>query len=224
MPSTVTGLSLSLDLVETNSQIERKIMKAIYEDFAKLIAKSSTSLTEQVRLVVRLTFYEQKEFDSLSGQGKLAKALGIADGATAAEWLVDRIVNGIKVNVTEQPVSGGTVSAKIEIISTIDPDQLVQEPQAIVTTKKGQELPWLDWLINEGRQEFIIGYKIYYAPIPQPRSRSGGAIMVEDEDSNWGVPDEFAGTPNDNLITRALYEAQQKIDGIVKAEMQKVFK
>lgn len=223
MARAFSGLRITADLVESDFQIERLIMKAFYEEFAKKVKFTGNGLTSQAQIAIRLALYEQPEYQSLASQGKLAKALGLPDGANSIEYVVDMIANSVKVDVDRPQLRRNSIVTGLTIAVTIDPDQLIEQPEAQVETRKGESLPWLRWLLKEGDLEFITGYKIYYAPIPKPRSRSGGAIMVEDEKSNWGVPPEFAGTDGDNFITRALVSAKEKVDKFVEIEMRKAF-
>lgn len=67
-------------------------------------------------------------------------------------------------------------------------------------------IPWLDWLLTKGNAGIVVGYKIDLAAGKHPFSRSGDAIMVKAEGVNYNVPDEFAGTLDDNFVSRALEE------------------
>lgn len=63
-------------------------------------------------------------------------------------------------------------------------------------------IPWLHWLLIAGTEARIDGYHISFGNYNTNNSRSGKAIMKINY--SWVTPPEFAGTINDNFITRAL--------------------
>ena len=78
---------------------------------------------------------------------------------------------------------------------------------AIQRTKKGQNLEWLDWLLIQGDKIIIKEYEI-----SSGEGRAGRFVMKKTVTGKWGVPSTFAGTPNNNWITRAIQSASTIID------------
>ena len=74
-----------------------------------------------------------------------------------------------------------------------------------VTTAKGADLHWLSWLLERGQGVIVVGYN--YTPDTAPRGRSGGGTMGRG--TAWRVPPQYAGTVNDNFVTRA-FDGREK--------------
>lgn len=82
---------------------------------------------------------------------------------------------------------------------------------------RGYSLPWLEWLLLEGNRTIIPTQSVVIGP--NPRSRTGMAIMREST-QGWNVPSEFAGTINDNWITRAIDDAAQDVNNLLNRALR----
>jgi hypothetical protein len=80
-------------------------------------------------------------------------------------------------------------------------------------------LPWLEWLLLYGGKIIVRDYRVKMGS--NNRSRTGMAVMVESSGSNWRVPTEFAGTSNNNWVTRAINKIDNKILDILETELEK---
>lgn len=219
-----TAFKLSIELVETASQIEELILKSLFPDLNIKVGPLEISIENQIKFLLTNALYSQPECQSLASQGKLAKDLGLEDGYGSISTVIEQVVSKVKVNIKGFGLSKSKAFTTFDVRLEVDLEELINDSDAKVETKKGQILPWLEWLLMEGPKRFVEGYKVYYASIPKPRSRSGGAIMVKDESSSWGVPPEFAGTENDNFITRAIASVQKQLKYVIEAETKKAFK
>lgn len=92
-------------------------------------------------------------------------------------------------------------------IQPTDFQNLLSQDFAKVITNKGQELPWLQWLLLEGDSVIITSYRVQYGPFET--SRSGGAIMVQK--GLFKVDPAFSGDAENNFITRALKKYEERI-------------
>lgn len=52
------------------------------------------------------------------------------------------------------------------------------------------------------------------------KGRAGNVVMRKNVKGKWGVPPQFAGTPNNNWITRAI----QSISGIIDRTLVEALK
>ena len=101
------------------------------------------------------------------------------------------------------------VTANQIIVAANDEDALKQFKQY-----KGTDLNWLEWLLLFGNKTIIRDYVVEFGD--NPRSRTGRAVMKGVKSGKWGVPPEFAGTKNNNWITRAIESADSEINSILK--------
>jgi hypothetical protein len=78
-----------------------------------------------------------------------------------------------------------------------------------VITEKGADLHWLEWLLTAGDIIVVVGYQYN----PKASGRSGGGVMSKG--TFFRVPPQFAGTMEDNFITRAFANREKEIEPIM---------
>jgi len=74
-------------------------------------------------------------------------------------------------------------------------------------------------LLLYGGQIIVRNYRVKMGS--NRASRTGMAIMVESPGDSWRVPPEFAGTSNNNWVTRALSKIDDKILDIIQLEIER---
>lgn len=97
-------------------------------------------------------------------------------------------------------------------------DVLVSQAANLIT-EKGQSLPWLEWLLRFGDKAIIRDYTIGVAR-NSARSRTGRAIMVKAASKRWKVPSQFAGTAQNNFVTRAIDSIEPSIIKLVETSLR----
>jgi len=209
---------LSLELLESNSTIKTKIRNALLKETNKVLNRAANKSIRPIRNLVRNTLFDQPEVISLSG-GQLAWEFGLPDGRRSIEDIIDYWVNNIIVSKKKATASGGQISAGFTI-SMIRSDfkDVFSLGQSSVITDKGQELPWLEWLLTFGDRAIIREYSVKLSN--SPRSRSGRAIMIKDTRARWNIPVQFSGTLNDNFTTRALESIEDDIMSIIEKNLR----
>lgn len=86
-------------------------------------------------------------------------------------------------------------------------------------TDKGQQLPWLEWLLLEGDRVIISEY--FFLPGSFKQSRTGGGIMAFDTLKHWRVPPQYSGTVRNNWITRTVTAYIDDIGIIIEQAIKK---
>ena len=82
----------------------------------------------------------------------------------------------------------------------------------MIDSLRGYSLPWLQWLLLDGTKVLIDSHQVVIGP--NLRSRTSMAIMRPG--SGWSVPNEFAGTQNNNWLTRAIDSSSDSINNLLK--------
>jgi len=169
------------------------------------IKKNRPRVRALIKYELFQAIYECPEMNSLRS-GKLKWDFGLdydpsmaiseaASNAFITRYKTDGAVNIFEFRIDIQPISF------LNILSL---------PEAVQITEKGQELPWLEWLLTYGSTVAVIdGYGVKY----NNGGRSGGAQMVKGY--NFGRPfmvdPLYSGTPTDNFITRAISSHKDRI-------------
>ena len=205
--------SISLKILESNSQIKDKIYEAILQELNKRVFKNKKNVTTRLQNAVKRWIEAQPEIASLRSNSS-AGSLGAQFGLTSAtsDVVADRITSAVagSMVVKIQPIKK-TLKGTLEInFQRDDFINLLSLQSGHVLTEKGTDLHWLDWLLIKGDTTIITGYTY----IPGPLGRSGGGEM--NIGGLWRVPPEFSGTITNNFITRSFKGTEKETAEILK--------
>lgn len=202
-----------ITIVETNAQIENKILRALKPELNKYLEKVFNKAKSKIVNAVVKAIKSMPEYQSLLS-GDLKYEFGLPDSDSRIENILNFWKNITadfkKVSINGNKLSGGFT------ISMIDSDysDVINSSAAVFTTEKGTDLNWLEWLLLFGNKTIIRDYVVEFGP--NPRSRTGRAVMKGVQSGKWSVPTEFSGTKNNNWITRAIESADSEINSILK--------
>ena len=200
-------MTISIKLIDTVSSITTKINIAIAEEMNKKMMGARAQLKNKLHSMIGMWIRSQPEMLSLhdAGVDSLAAHFGLPFGS--ADNAVNHIVSSIQSSVDVRFVKfGPKLTGGITL--GIQPDNmanLLSLKKGHVITAKGSDLHWLSWLLERGQGVIVIGYN--YTPDTAPRGRSGGGTMGRG--TAWRVPPQYAGTINDNFVTRA-FDGREK--------------
>lgn len=205
--------SISLKILESNSQIKDKIYEAIVQELNKRVFKNKNNVTTRLQNAVKRWVGAQPEIASLRANSS-AGSLGAQFGLTSAtsDMIADIIISAVagSMVVKIQPIKK-TLKGTLEInFQRDDFINLLSLQSGHVLTEKGTDLHWLDWLLIKGDTAIITGYTY----IPGPLGRSGGGEM--NIGGLWRVPPEFSGTITNNFITRSFKGTEKETAEILK--------
>lgn len=194
-------LRLSLKLIETDTQIKKAILSSIRDALDVAISKSLPLIKQQLQQAIIDAIKNESEYMSLKS-GQLRYEFGIPD-VSIVDKVIEDMCQGqaikLPLKVNSRGISGGL---KYIVIDGEKVSQTIQDPSNFVKDIKGYSMPWLKWLLTYGTNTIVKNFEVQLGP--NPRSRSGMAIMVESSGSQWYVPAQFAGTTSNNWITRAI--------------------
>ncbi len=96
---------------------------------------------------------------------------------------------------------------------------------ASYVTEKGQVIEWLRWLLDNGPQTVIVGYKFIVDNNSPTFSRTDLGIMrkTKNQDDYWRPPREIQGTEDDNFVKRALEDLGAELQVILSDELTRGF-
>lgn len=211
-------MNLTLQLLESNSDIAKLIGNQIKTIIQNTINKALPKITNEIKLVIDQALRNQPEYASLMS-GKLKAELGIPD-SSMIDKVIEALVNTINVTNNTIKVGSNGISGgfKLTMIKSDDISGVIGIDAASVTDNKGYSLPWLEWLLLKGNQTIVKGYTVKYTS--SSRSRSGLAIMQPDGSYNWRVPAEFSGTSQNNWTTRAIDSVEKEIYQIMISNIE----
>ena len=192
---------LSIKLLETNKQIEEKILDALAFEVNKKIKKLADDISELIGPFILEQFKNTDTYRSLIS-GDLKIEFGFYD---EFEYMyVDPILQKITdtIGVSYKTVSKKSWKGSLKIYILNDDLNLIlnHERASYISKTSGKDIDWLEWLLLRGDSYIIADYNVLYGA---GVGRSQGGIMVQSS-RPWRVLPEYAGTQYDNWLTRTL--------------------
>lgn len=209
---------ITLKLLESNQQIEKKINKAIAEYMNNQIRLKSRKVLGIFKKNIESWVRSQPEIRSILAQGEqgsLNAQFGLVPGTPdlAVEKIVNSVVESTKINIKKinENLSGG-IDFECQPKDFLN---LLGLSEGHVTTEKGADLHWLDWLLTLGDKIVVVGYNYE----PGGDGRSGGGSMTKG--AAFRVSPSFSGTVDDNFITRAFSGKEKEVSSILMGIFEK---
>lgn len=228
------------------SKFTKSLFKILSKDTKRKMEMAARDAQRRIQREVRSMLQNTETVNALIN-GPLDAHFGFYRG-TAQEYadsVIDAVVRSIKTEpagaIESRSVLGGINIFMLES----DYKNLLSLSDAYVMTEKGQRLPWLKSLLLDGNKIIISGYEIRFlrgaagntergfdiVGRAGGKSRSGKAIMVENPKreqfgNRWKIPAEYAGTADNNWLTRSLTFPPfvEFLENIVKEEINKQFR
>lgn len=203
----------SLEIKQSDGEISQAILKALLpqvDNYFKIVFnKVSLSIKDMVINSIK----NAPEYNALIS-GNLKAEFGLPDSESRVNNIIEFWKN-IVVQYNKVKIKNGSYLVSNFTISMIQSDfsDIINSPDASFTTEKGSQLNWLEWLLLFGNQTIIKDYEIKLGP--NPNSRTGLAVMKGVVSGKWSVPSEFAGTINNNWITRSIDSIESDINKLL---------
>ena len=221
--------NLSIDLLGTAADFERYVMKTIEIQMDKAVNRSIPVIEVGAKPLIRSAISDCEEMKSLQG-GRLMGELGLT--SSAANNAVDKIAEAVSESIsftnTKSKTKKGVGGLEVHFQPTSFSNVLSLSDGSYSYSKGaslwGQllsvqvKIDWLHWLLAKG--DSIIVSKFHYEP-KTGKGRSGKGSMREK--GSWRVSPTYAGTQDDNFITRALQskETVKAISSVIQKAIEK---
>lgn len=196
----------------TNS-IAAKLKQAINNKLhkQKLIEHRATIAGLKLKDFLISKFIQSEVYFSLTG-GYLRGEFGLTDKQISKiPDILDDIINIYVEHTVEKDKGIFKVRIGIVNLNDFDPNK-----HGVFITEKGEAIHWLWWLLTQGTNSVVEGYSVFFK---QGIGRSEMAIMIQSEGFNYSIDNYFAGTENDNWITRVIRAHQKEIENILKENL-----
>lgn len=208
----------SLQIKETDAKISRDILQALLPQVDAYFKKAFNNVSSKIQSLIINAIMTAPEYGSLLS-GQLKAEFGLPDSDTRVNAIIDFWKN-IQVSYKDVKISNSTIKGSFTInMIKSDFSDVLSLSEASFTTEKGDTLNWLEWLLLFGNKTIIKDYRVELGA--NPRSRTGMAIMKGVISGKWGVPNEFAGTRNNNWITRSIDSVDSEIEKLLLDSLRK---
>jgi len=212
------GLILPNIAVEFRAGVLKEIRKRINLQMPKIALIMKTKIQVSISDLLKAS----PEYDSIVNNGSLRAELGLPS-ATMIEGVIDQWASNIVVKYKNFRIDIGMIEEDFSDVLGLPEAQYIYIGRNLDGSSKVRRIDWLRWLLMEGSDIIVSGFD-FTPVIPKGgRSRTGLGVMERDR-RGWRVPPEFAGTVNNNFVTRALEDMEAKIDIIARQEITKGLK
>lgn len=201
-------IDIKFKILTSDAQIQREILKACEGEVKNILAKAKSKIHADIINLIIEALSRCPEIISLQS-GKLRADFGLTYDPT--EEIIYAIANSTVVDFKDFTMSKMSKAALTVYIQPNDFSNLLSKQFATAVTNKGQELPWLKWLLLAGDSIIISQFHVEYGVYPS--SRSGGAIMKPGK--IFKVDSSYSGDAENNFITRALEKYENQIKDII---------
>lgn len=188
-------------ITDTQQAFNKKLIQAFFDEAnARINRRKETALVQFKALTLNF-LTSAPTYQSLVS-GELAAHFGFRKGQEESRLqpILNTFINSIDYKFKPFSATGGTfeffgIPKHYQDALSLPEAEIKGENRKKFSTP--YPLPWLNWLLLQGDTILVPDHKIKLGVIS---SRSGQAIMVEG--GSWAVPREFAGTANDNWVTK----------------------
>ena len=210
-----------LKLVTTPSQFAATVKFLAAKPIDRILTKARPVIQNRISNLLRTAIEGSLTIRSLKG-GKLQVDFGLTDDVASAATadIVNAVVSSIKV-FFKKSRRGKTLGKLVIQIDPATVSAVVQASPHGIYNSNEHQITWLNWLMTRGTQVVVEDFEVVSTDYDD-RSRSGGGLMLP-TGGVFRVGPEFAGTPGDNFITRAIIANDRNIRGIIQEEFRRLF-
>lgn len=213
---------MALKLIETLSTFRRKVGRACADD----MNTTTISMIPNIDIAIRTLLYDRlwstPEIQSLiAGNNRLSNVLGVDNAESRCRVIVGTAVNSLRIWLVPFRSTGYGIRGSLTIVAIpSDYADLLSLSESTIADMTKTPYNWLEYLLVYGRLPITTNYivlsdRIIPKNILNQYSRTGEAIMKESSGKNTRVPEPYAGTYGDNLISRAIDTIDTEIYSII---------
>lgn len=220
-------MPIRLQMLTSAAQFQDKVLRAMYREISTKLGSAAfrNDLRRESRRVLEESLRAQPAYqDMVADDGRLRRELGVVDSVSAMDHLVRDWSLSTTVRVSPPRILGNRLVGTVVAIRAIEADykDVLGKAYASYTTEKGEQIPWLEWLLTRGVEILVMEHVVWRPPIPTAASRTGtNTIMRRSKGGGWGVPVEYAGLPDKNFATDAVAAALPRIGQILEQQVRR---
>lgn len=198
-------MSISIQIIDSIDKIEKNVNIAIVDLINDIVTRNINKIFLSVKSLIPSWIRLQPEIISLlsSESSSLAGQFGLNTSAdSVVNNIIDSVVNSTEIKFIKYNAKfNGGLELRFQPKDFVN---LLSLPDGH-TVYRGGDLHWLDWLLKRGDNMIITNYQ-YNPQTGLGRSGLGNMIVG----GSFRVPPQFAGTINNNFITRAFLGSDQE--------------
>lgn len=208
-----------------DDKIVYAVQKNMNKRFRTIIPQIKSEIKPKISNIILNQLNKSDTVQSLLS-GKLKDDFGLF-GNVAKVTLTNIIIEiseGIELNIESSQKSGSIITTTLDILPYSDFDKIISVAGGSFPSMGGN-VDWLEWLLTRGTQVVIGDYWIF--PYAKGKTRSGGNSIMKMIESKprrpFRVDPNYAGTIEDNFITRAVESVRDDISKVLLEAVDRRF-
>lgn len=192
---------------ENGQTISGYILKGLIE---KIMDKAIKNIKAKYPDMMLDILNSDPDISQWIGQNSFYGEIGLLNPEYAIVEIADRLSKVFNASIfVEAPSSIRKVQivADFVFLNANDLEKLASMDFASFDSEnmngKTTVVPWLSWMLDTPYPTVQDHYYTRSSKV-RPYSRTNTGIMVENSFKNWDMPSQYAGSPTDNFITRAV--------------------
>jgi hypothetical protein len=197
-------ITLSVDMSDTIAAIEKKVLDSLAKIMNDVLQHARSGVISGIQDLCDKLIRRTPEFEALWGHDFLLGELGVPDIEQRLNAILEGVKRGVMADIIPVKRQGSGLAGGMLIgIIPSELGTILSLPESSYETEKGQTIPWLDWLAQQGDRVLVWGYDVEMArtSTAKARSRTGLALMVKG--TGWRIDPRYVGFPHNNFFTRA---------------------
>jgi hypothetical protein len=212
---------VSIALILNQSEISVAIQNATRSSINAALHNCANAVKRDIQTLIASVFASTPEYNSLLN-GILKEVFALEDANIPLKDITGAIQQSVVVSVIPVATVGKTLNGGLVITFVKSNFQDILGLSSGSYQKGQLNVPWLEWLLTEGDRVILANYPVQYNLKKEDRNRLSGVAVME-KGGGWRIPTQFAGTLEDNWITRAFDSSKiaPLIDGIVEKNLSR---
>lgn len=208
-----------------DNKIVAAVDKQINAKISKVLPLIASSVKPEVSSVILRVLLQSPTVNSLLS-GKLKDDFGLFGNVvnTTVNNILTVISEGVNVKLEKSKTAGSIVTTTLEILPYADFDKIISVAGGSIPARGGN-VDWLEWLLTRGTQVVIGDFWLFEHA--KGFTRSGGSSIMKKIQNKprdpFRVDPNFAGTIDDNFITRAIQSASDELSKILGSAVNRSF-
>ncbi len=203
------------------ADFQRGMLRALRTEIDTIFNRARRTIKIEISKVVRRAIEESPEYQEMLPGGELYGQVGVVDIQRILDRIVTIVTEDIRVDVIPSKTIGKVITTSIEVaILDTTYDRLLRIRGSSFISKNKKLVDWLSWLLLAGSRTLVVDFEYDESGKFESYSRTGTGIMRKSYGSEFSFPEEYAGTRDNNWLTRAIREAETNIVGIIQNNIQ----
>lgn len=212
---------MNITLKTNANEIRMGIASASRSALNSSLHNAALGVRQDLRAMLDNLLKRSPEYEALTS-GKLRGDLGLTDVETRIDQVLKVLKDSVGVNAIPVKTFGNEFRGGLAINMLRSGFVDILSLPAATVQGENFNVPWLEWLLTAGDRILVAGYHVRYELSPADRRASMSGVAIMAKGGGWRIPPQYAGTVNENWLTRTFNFdlIKNTVNGIVERNIK----